>query len=309
MKQGILILVLVIAFTALMSRPESVPAHQEIESGPLEPQTPAEARAKEVSISVSPQKILQGDPVLVKFSGLTGTSTIRSLQWNNATVPVFVSDDGHPAAILGIDLRMAAKTYPVTLTLTDGRVIQDTITITARNAPTAPLGIPEKLGGNTPESEKELVNSLVEESKIISAIKSSKERLWGAPFRLPLAGPITITDVYGYSRQTGGSTLAHKGTDFRAAVGTPIYSIADGKVAYVGYLRNYGNIVAVDHGAKILSIYMHLSKVEVAVGESVKKGEKIALSGDTGYVLGPHLHLTIRINDISIDPIKFFELL
>ena len=211
-------------------------------------------------------------------------------------------------ALLGLDLRMTPGTYPLTLFLADGRMIQKDVVVGEKKIVSAPLGIPESLGGNTPKAAQELVNSLVEEGKIISAIKSSSEKLWTGPFLYPLAPPIVITDVYGYSRQTGGSTLAHKGTDFRAATGTPVYAIADGKVAYTGYLRNYGNVIAVDHGTKVLSIYMHLSRVDKAVGESVKKGEQIALSGDTGYVLGPHLHLTIRINNISIDPMKFFTL-
>jgi len=133
--------------------------------------------------------------------------------------------------------------------------------------------------------------------------------LWQGSFRYPLSAPITITDVYGYSRQTGGSSIAHKGTDFRAVVGTPVYAINDGKVAYTGFLRNYGNVIAVDHGTKILSLYMHLSKVSLAVGDKVEKGDQVGLSGETGYVLGPHLHLTVRINNISIDPIKFMGLL
>ncbi len=276
-------------------------------SEPVATSTPEEI-IKEAGIVVTPAKIIQGEPLLIQIENLVGTSTVKSISFDGATIPVF-TEDGKPSALVGIDLRGRVGAYPVVVTLSSGEVLKKEVVVGARKIETAPLGIPDKLGGNTPASEQELTNTLIEEGKIISAIKVSDEKLWTAPFAYPLAPPITITDVYGYSRETGASSFSHKGTDFRAAIGTPVMAIGDGKVAYVGYLRNYGHVIGVDHGARALSIYMHLSKVSVAVGQGVKKGEVIGLSGDTGYVLGPHLHLTVRINAISIDPLKFLELL
>lgn len=311
MKKGLLVVVPLVALAVYMSRPMLVPAHTQVATPVIERQSPAEEQVETASISlkVLPAEPIQGDPLLVEVRGLSSTTTIRSLKFKNESITVFVGENGRPAAIFGLDLRLTPATYPLTLTLTDGRIIKENIVVGEKKAPSAPLGIPEKLGGNTPQAEQELVSTLVEEGKIISAIRSSEEKLWHGAFALPLAGPITITDIYGYSRQTGGSTIAHKGTDFRAATGTPVYTIGDGRVAYVGYLRNYGNVIAIDHGTKLLSIYMHLARVDKAVGNQVRKGDVIALSGDTGYVLGPHLHLTLRINNISIDPMKFFSLL
>jgi hypothetical protein len=312
MKKGFIIVLPLIALAIFMSRPQPAPAGEERATPPLERQSPAEEEVKTeaLSLAVLPVAPLQGDPLLVEVRGLSGTSTIRALKFKNEPVALFV-EGGRVKGLYGLDLRIPPGTYPLTLTLTDGRVIEESVAVAERRMPSAPLGIPEKLGGNTPEAEQELVSTLVEEGKIISAIKSSEERLWSGPFAYPVAPPITITDPYGYSRQTGtgGTTIAHKGTDFRAAVGTPVLAVADGRVSYVGYLRNYGNVVAVDHGTKLLSIYMHLSRVDVKPGALVRKGDTIALSGDTGYVLGPHLHLTIRINNISIDPMKFYSLL
>jgi murein DD-endopeptidase MepM/ murein hydrolase activator NlpD len=194
------------------------------------------------------------------------------------------------------------------MTLSDGRVIQENVEVGKRQIATAPLGIPDTLGGNTPQAEKELVDSLIKEGELINSIPSSDTRYWEGKFIYPLKGEIIVTDPYGYSRQTVGTTLSHKGTDFRAATGTPVYAMNSGVVRYTGYLRNYGNTIVLDHGLGLQTIYMHLSSIGVVNGQSVEQGEYIGKSGDTGYVLGPHLHLSVKIDHVSIDPIKFMKL-
>jgi murein DD-endopeptidase MepM/ murein hydrolase activator NlpD len=67
--------------------------------------------------------------------------------------------------------------------------------------------------------------------------------------------------------------------------------------------------VIIDHGAGVQTVYMHLSKIGVTEGQMVEKGDVIATSGDTGYAGNPHLHLTVRIWEIAIDPMKFLEIM
>ena len=81
-----------------------------------------------------------------------------------------------------------------------------------------------------------------------------------------------------------------------------------GIVRLAKHFRDYGNTVIIDHGLGLMTFYMHLSKIQVNVGELVRQGHMIGLSGQTGYAAQPHLHLTVRINDVSIDPIKFMAL-
>jgi murein DD-endopeptidase MepM/ murein hydrolase activator NlpD len=180
--------------------------------------------------------------------------------------------------------------------------------VTARAITKEPFDIPEKLGGNNLESQIELMDTLNNESYIIASIPSGNEMFWSGPFRFPLEGSVKVTDTYGYTRLTGFATVSHKGTDFRAATGTPVVAINSGRVSYTDYLRNYGNTIVLDHGLGLQSIYMHLSQVDVKVGDEVERGQIIGLSGDTGYVLGPHLHLSIKLGGISIDPEKFLAL-
>lgn len=301
MRKDILILMPFIAVAVFLSRPEALPA-KHVEATPIQT-----AEVEPVSLSFLPKSVEQGEPVLVTIENL-GTSTVKSLVWDGKVLKTF-ENAGQIQALIGLDLRLTPKTYPVELTLNDGQVIKKDLIVKKRDIVSAPLGIPESLGGNTTTSEQALLKTLADEGAIINAIPSGNTKLWNGNFRLPIDPPITITDVYGYSRETGASTLAHKGTDFRASVGTSVYAINTGKVAYVGYLRNYGNVVVLDHGLGLLSIYMHLSQVLVKVGESVEKSALIARSGETGYVLGPHLHLTVRVGGISIDPMRFLKLL
>jgi murein DD-endopeptidase MepM/ murein hydrolase activator NlpD len=132
--------------------------------------------------------------------------------------------------------------------------------------------------------------------------------LWIEKFQWPLKGNNTLADPYGYTRVIANFTMPHKGADFEAPLGTPVYAMNKGIVRFASALRNYGNTVIIDHGLGVQTIYMHLSNITATLGQKVEKGEYIGDSGDTGYASNPHLHVTVRIWDISIDPIKFMEL-
>lgn len=268
------------------------------------PEKPPE-QVPEISLSILPTKIIQGDPVFVTVNG---TSTIMSITFEGKKLGVF-SNDNKLSALIGIDLRKIPGHYPLTVTFKDGTIIKKDLTVGEKIIAKAPLGIPEKLGGDTPESEQNLIKTLIEESAVINAVPTAGEKLWDGGFRFPLDGEVTVTDTYGYSRLTGASTIAHKGTDFRASVGTPVYAANSGTVRYTGFLRNYGRTIVIDHGLGLQTVYMHLSEILVKNGDKINKGELIAKSGDTGYVFGPHLHLSVKIDRISVDPMKFMELL
>ena len=271
---------------------------------PPSDQQPIMQESEEISISILPERIEQGDPALIVVNG---TTTARSLKLNGKTLKTFIHN-GKRSALVGFDLRGGTGSFPIKLELLDGKNIKSKLAVGERYIAKVPLGIPDKLGGDTPEAERTLINTLVEEGRLISAVPSADEKLWEGNFRLPIDPPIIVTDTYGYSRITGLSNISHKGTDFRPKVGTPVKAMNSGRVVFTPFLRNYGYTIIIDHGLGLHTIYMHLSKIEVEEGKKVNKGELIAYSGDTGYVLGPHLHLTIRIGGVSIDPERFMEI-
>ncbi len=100
----------------------------------------------------------------------------------------------------------------------------------------------------------------------------------------------------------------HTGLDIAAPVGQPVIACAEGKVIFTGSrkrFRRYGNTVMLDHGKGVYTYYAHLSEINVKKGQSVKKGQKIALVGNTGRSTGPHLHLEVRVNNQLYNPLAY----
>lgn len=263
-----------------------------------------------ISATISSPPVLQGEPALITLDAPLSLTDIASLTLDGKSLDLF-EEGGRLAALVGIDLHRKPGAYPIILTLRDGAKTEATLEVRERVMATTTFDIPEKLGGNTPEAERALTNSLSQDTATLNAItrNRSPEKLWSGEFRYPLEGTPFVTDTYGYSRQTGSVNLSHNGTDFRAALGTPVYAMNAGTVVFAESFRNYGNTVVIDHGLGVMTLYMHLSKAEVTLGQHVEKDNRVAESGNTGYSLGPHLHLSVRIDGFSLDPMKFLELL
>ena len=98
----------------------------------------------------------------------------------------------------------------------------------------------------------------------------------------------------------------HTGLDFSAPIGTEIYATGNAKVVFVGWRQGYGNTVELDHGYGYTTLYAHLYKALVRVGQKVKRGDIIALVGNSGKSVGPHLHYEVRIHNKPVDPKNYF---
>ena len=121
----------------------------------------------------------------------------------------------------------------------------------------------------------------------------------------PCVGYYNITSGYG-PRNTGipGASTNHKGIDIGAPTGTPIVSVLDGKVMFTGYNAYRGYYIMVDHGGGVVTLYQHCkaNSYKVSVGDRVKAGQTIILSGSTGIGSGPHLHFEVLINGSNVNP-------
>lgn len=124
--------------------------------------------------------------------------------------------------------------------------------------------------------------------------------------RFPLNGEIKINSEFNPSRRhpVTGRIRPHKGVDFKAPIGTPVYAPADGVVYFSGYQRAAGNYIIIEHNNGYKTVYMHLSKRHVKKGQKVKLGQLIAKSGNTGRTSGPHLHYEVHVNNRPVDPMK-----
>jgi len=126
-------------------------------------------------------------------------------------------------------------------------------------------------------------------------------RLWTEPFRRPRAS--RVTSAFGRGREFNGAvTSRHLGTDYAGAVGAPVYAANRGVVRLVDAFFLGGNVVYVDHGAGLVTAYLHLSAQGVAVGDTVERGGVVGKVGATGRVTGPHLHWIARYGAVTVDP-------
>lgn len=140
--------------------------------------------------------------------------------------------------------------------------------------------------------------------KILQSLQAKKFLLKIIPSGSPLKKTY-ITSRYGKRiHPVTKKHSFHSGIDFRAKIGTKVFATADGKIIRCGKAKskNAGIEVVISHNEEYKTHYLHLSKVLVKKGDIVRKGDVIALSGNTGRSTGPHLHYSIKINEKSIDP-------
>jgi murein DD-endopeptidase MepM/ murein hydrolase activator NlpD len=104
-----------------------------------------------------------------------------------------------------------------------------------------------------------------------------------------------------------GTAAMHAGVDIPGAVGTPIYATADGVVGRATWSGGYGNLVELEHGRGLQTRYGHLSKILVAPGSRVKRGDLIALMGSTGRSTGSHLHYEVRMDGRAVNPLPYLD--
>lgn len=116
---------------------------------------------------------------------------------------------------------------------------------------------------------------------------------------------VHITSYFGWRVDpvSGKGTRLHRGLDLRGRTGDLVLSVGDGTVAFVGHDPLLGNMVVVDHGDGLESLYGHLDAALVHAGLAIPRGATVGLVGNTGRSEAPHLHLTIKLHDVAIDPL------
>jgi len=156
------------------------------------------------------------------------------------------------------------------------------------------------------------VNATQEELKRVAEFKAlqTPEKYWNGVFLTPNAGRTSTR--YGVRRYYNGvfaNDYYHRGQDYAGAAGSSVTAPAAGRVALVGTVsqgfRVHGNVIGIDHGQGVVSIFMHLSRINVQEGDFVKAGQKIGAVGSTGASTGPHLHWGLYVNGQSIDPLPW----
>ncbi len=260
------------------------------------------------AVLLSVTELEQGDTLIITAENVSEEEKITG-KFNNKSFDFFPTEsEGKWIALLGIDAKKTPRGYSLSIFLSGESKIEETITVKKKDFYITKIVI-------TPElEEKGLTSSNIsktiatKDGVIIYEVlgKYNPIAYFNQKFIYPL-GEIIDVGAFGNIRKDGDVTIQHLGVDLDVIVGTPIYAINNGKVALVQELTVYGNTIIIDHGLGIYSLYLHLSQFKVSEGKMIERGELIGLVGNTGWSLGPHLHLSIKVNGASVDPLKFIK--
>lgn len=212
-------------------------------------------------------------------------------------------------SLAGVALETKPGTYDLALeaVMRDGHVLRQVRPVTVRAAryKTSRLTVPQKYVTPDPETLKRIEAEKEVKNAAFAHVIASPE--WSGNFVAPVA--MEVSETFGTSRTFNGKLASvHRGTDFRAPTGTPVHASNAGEVVLARELFYEGNCVVIDHGLGFMTMYMHLSQLDVKEGDKVEKGQTIALSGGTGRVTGPHLHMSVRWSGEYLDPGKLLAL-
>jgi murein DD-endopeptidase MepM/ murein hydrolase activator NlpD len=237
--------------------------------------------------------------------GLTGV-TVR---WSGHQVPFTLRGDRWLATV-GVDLdsRPGDHAVDVTFAYEGGRtrLVREPIVVNAVDYPTTRLEVEDRFVALSPEDQARADREAAETSAIYDTF--TPERFWSDAFDVPVRGAKDGRN-FGHRRVFNDEPRApHSGADLRAATGTPVLAANRGRVVLAKDLFFSGNAVYLDHGHGLYTTYLHLSKIDVAVGEMVERGQRLGLAGATGRVTGPHLHWGVRLLDARVDPFSLIRI-
>ena len=232
--------------------------------------------------------------------------------WMNRTINLNVEQGGAGKisyGLLGSDVRnVKPGSYKILFEFVqNGKKYKASgnITLKARKYPRENLSVNPKMV-NPPKKELPRIQN---ERKLVNAAlrTMTTPRRWTTPPQPPLSN-ITLTSQYGKQRVYNGQPRAgHNGADIRAVTGTKVFAPFAGTVILTGFHYYAGGSVYIDSGNGVITVFFHLSDINVKKGDKVVKGQVVAKSGATGRVTGPHLHYSLVLGGQFVDPIPLLS--
>jgi hypothetical protein len=212
-------------------------------------------------------------------------------------------------ALSGVDLETKPGTYDLVVTAAVAgrglvRAVKK-IDVGEANFKEGDVTVPDNFVNPDAAGKRQIALDVVAKGRAYA--RSAPRPLWSGDLIKPVDVPSTPS--FGETRLLNEElTSQHRGTDFPAHEGSIVEASNAGTVVLAREMFYEGNCIIIDHGLNFFTIYMHLSKMNVSVGDKVTKRQHIGLSGATGRVTGPHLHVGVRWDGAYINPVKLFAL-
>ena len=254
-------------------------------------------------VSLSSTEVFLGDMLTLTATALENPK----IEWELDFQPnFFENQDGTHTSFLPISYKLTAGDYTLKVTAEN---FEKTLTFTVKDYAfdIQNMYIDEEIADST-------VNDANADWELYVAMKpvkalSDNKLYYTDSFIRPVNQEGEITTEYGMIRYVNDAPTSsrHSGIDIAVPQGTPVLATNSGRVILSQYLQMTGNTVVIEHGYGLKSIYYHMSELSVAVDDVVERGQEIGKVGSTGFSTGPHLHFSMAVNTVWVNPWLFIE--
>ncbi len=254
-----------------------------------------------LAVELPLQQLVPGGVALLPITNATDKQP--QAEYNGKPV-MLIKNKNQWYAVVGIPLDAALGEQKVTVTLADGSATALPFTVTDKAYETQRLIIKDKRKVEpNPLDMQRITKEKVATDKAL-AYWNNTLLTQNLQLDLPVEG--RLSSSFGLRRFFNDQPRApHSGLDIAAPEGTPIKAPADGRVILSGDFFFNGNGIFIDHGQGLVTMYCHMSRIDVKEGQQLKRGQIIGAVGMTGRVTGPHLHWGVSLNDARVNPSLF----
>lgn len=258
--------------------------------------------AGEFNVAIPQGPVNQGDVFLVTIKNLPAGAGVEG-SWMGGALGFVAVSASETISLVGVDFRTPPGSYALTVRVRAPGIAavawQGAVQVAVKDFGVQHLTLPKGMV----RLDKRTTARVAREAALLSALwpRRTREAYWQSGFIAPVPGQSGTP--FGIARIINGEPRnSHSGVDLRAALGEAVRATNRGRVALVGDFFFHGRAVVLDHGLGVYSMYFHLSKVSVTVGDLVEKGGVVGLAGATGRATGPHLHWGVRVAGARVDP-------
>ena len=254
-----------------------------------------------LQVSFAPVTIRQGDVVRIEIENATVGDPVSANVLGQDLNLEYDPRQQKWRGFVGVDLDTAPGPYPMVIHHSgSASPATRTVRVVPRQFPIRRLKVAPEFVDPPPETLAQIER---DGKALADTYARVSPRQWSGAFVLPVAGkPSSNFGTRSY--YNGERRAPHAGVDFASGTGTPVRAANHGTIALAAPLYFTGNTIVIDHGARLFSVFAHLSEFKMSAGDVVEPQTIVGLVGSTGRVTGPHLHWSVRLNGARVDPLS-----